>query len=288
MKLRRIAFAVLASGLVLGMSMSAFATSYEEWHYNKFGYYPLGDISHWLEDPAYYVYLDENSTVYDYDGSGYDYNDSSDYYVYYDYSYSDLSKYYAEVTDAYWSGNTAKWDVDGKASKYQIRVYRDGSRINTHDTKSKSYSLASDISKEGYYYFEVRAYNSNSGWSSWAESEDKYYSPQAASSAASGSSTAAIMMIGPGGTVSQAQWIQATDGTGRWWYKHADGSFTSNGWESINGKWYYFDAAGWMKTGWLAVGGSTYYLGSDGAMVTGMNYIDGANHNFDSSGRMLY
>ena len=42
-------------------------------------------------------------------------------------------------------------------------------------------------------------------------------------------------------------WIQSA---GRWWYKHADGSYTTNGWEQIKGTWYYFDHAGWMQTAW--------------------------------------
>ena len=33
------------------------------------------------------------------------------------------------------------------------------------------------------------------------------------------------------------EWIQSNNG--KWWYKHADGSYTQNDWEYINGKWYY-------------------------------------------------
>lgn len=32
-------------------------------------------------------------------------------------------------------------------------------------------------------------------------------------------------------------WIQESDG--RWWYRHADGSYTTNDWEYINDNWYY-------------------------------------------------
>lgn len=68
------------------------------------------------------------------------------------------------------------------------------------------------------------------------------------------------------------QWIQAADG--RWWYRHSDGSYTTNNWELINGKWYYFDAQGWMVVGWIQLGGTWYYLGpSSGAMVTGWQHI---------------
>lgn len=63
---------------------------------------------------------------------------------------------------------------------------------------------------------------------------------------------------------------------GSWWYRHADGSYTSNDWEKINGSWYYFDAAGWMAVNrWIG----DYYVGGDGAMLTdqwvdGVYYVD--------------
>lgn len=64
-----------------------------------------------------------------------------------------------------------------------------------------------------------------------------------------------------------AQWIASG---GRWWYRHTDGGYTTNNFETINGKVYYFDAAGWMVTGWQKIKGSWYYLGNagDGAMKT--------------------
>lgn len=54
-----------------------------------------------------------------------------------------------------------------------------------------------------------------------------------------------------------AQWIQSGN---RWWYRHEDGGYTRNGFEMINGKTYYFDAAGWMVTGWKQVGEDWYYF----------------------------
>lgn len=65
---------------------------------------------------------------------------------------------------------------------------------------------------------------------------------------------------------SAGQWLVSGN---RWWYRHADGSYTRSGWESINGKWYLFDRAGWMLTGWQKAGGTWYYLDAYGAMVTG-------------------
>lgn len=91
-------------------------------------------------------------------------------------------------------------------------------------------------------------------------------------------------------TTQTGQWIQASDG--RWWYRHSDGSYTTNNWEYINGKWYYFDASGRMATGWINLNEKWYYLDSSGAMVTGWHKIayEGQYNNnpywnyFDSNG----
>lgn len=43
------------------------------------------------------------------------------------------------------------------------------------------------------------------------------------------------------------EWLQGTDdNSSKWWYKHNDGSYTKNGWEKIDDKWYLFDGDGWM------------------------------------------
>lgn len=59
------------------------------------------------------------------------------------------------------------------------------------------------------------------------------------------------------------QWIQDA-ATGRWWYRHSDGSYTTNNWEFINGEWYYFDSAGWMITGELTLNGNTFRFSTNG------------------------
>lgn len=80
------------------------------------------------------------------------------------------------------------------------------------------------------------------------------------------------------------EWVQ--NGDGRWWYRHADGSYTASDWELVDGKWYLFDADGWMLTGWQRKDGHWYLLGADGAMLTGWQRVDGKWYFLDDSGAM--
>lgn len=82
----------------------------------------------------------------------------------------------------------------------------------------------------------------------------------------------------------RAQWVQKEDG--RWWYRHADGSYTAGDWELVDGRWYLFDADGWMLTGWQMKDGHWYLLGADGAMLTGWQRVDGKWYFLDESGAM--
>ena len=88
----------------------------------------------------------------------------------------------------------------------------------------------------------------------------------------------------PGKVKAQAGWVQSGS---RWWYRHADGSYTTNGWEVINGAWYYFDGAGWMVTGWVKLSGTWYYLTGSGAMATGWIQTGGTWYYMNASGAMV-
>lgn len=81
------------------------------------------------------------------------------------------------------------------------------------------------------------------------------------------------------------KWI--TSGN-RKWYRHADGSYTKNDWELINGKYYRFDEEGWMVTGWKKINGIWYYMDK----ITGERYgegwhwIDGKCYYMNANGEM--
>ena len=82
---------------------------------------------------------------------------------------------------------------------------------------------------------------------------------------------------------SKGSWIQSS---GRWWYRHNNGFYTSNGWELINGKWYHFDRSGWMQTGWVKSSGSWYYLNNLGSIQTGWFNVSGKWYYAYSSGAL--
>ena len=84
-------------------------------------------------------------------------------------------------------------------------------------------------------------------------------------------------------STSSGSWIKSGS---RWWYKHSDGSYTTNGWEKIGDTWYYFDSEGWMKTGWIKEYGNWYYLDDSGAMKTGWCWVSGSWYYLNTSGAM--
>ena len=84
----------------------------------------------------------------------------------------------------------------------------------------------------------------------------------------------------------EGEWI--LDNTG-WWYKHSDGTYTKDGWEKIDNKWYLFDSRGYMLYGWqYSSGANWYYLGnaSDGSMKIGWLLTDNKWYYMNSDGAM--
>lgn len=126
----------------------------------------------------------------------------------------------------------------------------------------------------------------------------KHWSPTACPGELAGSQNAEYMRLAKkyykelkGGSVGQGKWIQESGGKKRWWYRHADGSYTKNAWEKIDGLWYFFDKEGWMKTGWLSWKNNKYYLQEkstkdfkEGQMRTGWVQLKNVWYWFDDSG----
>ncbi len=86
--------------------------------------------------------------------------------------------------------------------------------------------------------------------------------------------------VGADGLWSPSKWIQSGS---YWWYRHSDGTYTTNDFENINGQTYYFDASGYMVTGWKQIGSDWYYFNSAGVMVKDA-WV--GNYYFESDGKM--
>ena len=132
--------------------------------------------------------------------------------------------------------------------------------VQTDETEPAANGAAADKSKE-----QAEPQKAQTGEQAVSEAE-----PQA--------------QVQPRAVVAVNQWIQNGN---RWWYRHADGSYTTNGWEVINGAWYYFDGAGWMVTGWIKLSGTWYYLTGSGAMATGWIQVGGTWYYMNASGAMV-
>lgn len=80
---------------------------------------------------------------------------------------------------------------------------------------------------------------------------------------------------GDGAMVSNEWRKLEVDGEYSWYYFGQNGTYSSDGWKTINNKKYHFDSDGSMDYGWYDDG--VYYLGTedDGAMKTGWQYVEG-------------
>ena len=143
--------------------------------------------------------------------------------------------------------------------------------VQTDETETAENRTAADKSRE-----QIEPQTAQTG--EQAEPQTTQTGEQAASEAEPQA------QVQPRAVVAVNQWIRNGN---RWWYRHADGSYTTNGWEVINGAWYYFDGAGWMVTGWLKLGNNWYYLNpGNGAMVTGWLQLGSTWYYMNGSGAM--
>ena len=100
---------------------------------------------------------------------------------------------------------------------------------------------------------------------------------------------------GPGAYTYARGWRYSPAG---WWFQYNDGSWPSDGWKYIDGRWYLFDQGGHMMTGWYTDGnGYRFYLnpiddGTLGSMRIGWQIVDGKAYFFNTmsdgtQGRLL-
>ena len=154
-------------------------------------------------------------------------------------------------------------------NKEQAEEYT--AEVQTDETEAAENRTAADKSRE-----QIEPQTAQTG--EQAEPQTTQTGEQAASEAEPQA------QVQPRAVVAVNQWIRNGN---RWWYRHADGSYTTNGWEVINGAWYYFDGAGWMVTGWVKRPSGWYYLTGSGAMATGWIQLGSTWYYLNESGTML-
>ena len=175
-----------------------------------------------------------------------------------------------------------------------------------HIVKNKwigSYYLGSDgtmvtntFTPDGYYCGPDGAYVTNC----WVKVNGKYYYMNAAGTVTKNSWIGSYYLgndgamltntytpdgyyVGLDGLWTPAKWIQSGN---KWWYRHSDGSYTTNDFEEIGNQRYYFDSNGYMVTGWQCISGQWYYFDSNGFYQTGEHFINGEYYYFNNQGIM--
>lgn len=59
------------------------------------------------------------------------------------------------------------------------------------------------------------------------------------------------------------------------------------GWQTRDGKTYFYSRDGKMRRGWRQISSSVYYFGTDGIMRTGTVNIDGRTYDFGEDGKLV-
>lgn len=207
----------------------------------------------------------------------------------------------ATIEDLYWNEDDdnenkmteAVWEEVEDAYRYEVYLYREGSKVAEIETKNTSYNFKKKMTQEGDYTFRVRplAKSSDHDYTTgyWSDYSDALYITESrAEWNKNGASETTTTVGGPG---SLGEWVY--DGIG-WWYRKSDGTYPVNGWfqDPADQHWYMFGPTGYMMTGWIdGVNGARYYCDPQGtpsgAMVTGTYVIDGVAYNFDASGALI-
>ncbi|HIZ79281.1 MAG TPA: hypothetical protein IAA17_05790 [Candidatus Lachnoclostridium stercorigallinarum] len=197
-----------------------------------------------------------------------------------------------DTPEVWWDGTKAEWDEVEDAYQYEIRIYRDGYRVDTVRTRSTRFECRARMDRAGEYTFRVRA-RAKSGssryiHSDWSEESESYVVDESQAEQNKALSQEYDLYIpegatGPGDavgaerptgeeTVVKTGWFQDNLG---WWWVDEDGTYPVNQWRYINDRWYFFNESGYMKTGWISWNGSWYYCDSSGAMLTAATTPDG-------------
>lgn len=166
------------------------------------------------------------------------------------------------------SPTVAQWDKVDYATGYQVRLYCAGDYLRTIQAATNKIDLAEYMTKEGNYYYEVRATGKDND-------DQKYFKY----SEYTLSEDMALQNLGD----TTGKWRSYTEGKK---YQTKDGNYVTNAWHKILGKWYYFDENSYMVTGWRLVGTTWYYMDQNGVMLTGWIEDNGIWYYLNNDGSM--
>lgn len=198
-----------------------------------------------------------------------------------------------ETERAAWSDSNmtkAVWKKVEYATAYDVRLYEDGSLKKTLTVTGNTVDLTEYMKSGRSYYYEVRATGKTTAESKYlktgeyVQSEDAVEPELGDTSGRWSNSTAGSKYRDENGSYVTNSWKMIF---GKWYYFNGEG-FALTGWQFISNKWYYLDQDGSMKNGWVLVNGNWYYLDDSGAMVTGwLQTQPGTWYYCDSNGVML-
>lgn len=184
-----------------------------------------------------------------------------------------------------WENNLYYLNSDGSMKANE--AFTDGGKLYFFRSWGGAYKNCWYTSNGKKYYLHD---NSAAYQNEWLKADGKWYYFQSDSTMATNTWIDNYYVDASGVWIPNKEkptdkWI--TSGN-RKWYRHADGSYTKNDWELINGKYYRFDNDGWMVTGWQKIGNVTYYMDKTTGerYGEGWHWIDGNCYYMNANGEM--
>lgn len=163
----------------------------------------------------------------------------------------------------------AAWKKVQYATGYQLRLYRDDSYLRTITVSGTNTDLSEYMTKEGYYYYEIRAIGKDEEDARYRKSSEYITSTDK-------------VLDDMGDT--DGRWKNYAEGKK---YCKESGDYCMNEWYKIDDQWYYFDESGYLVKGWKELGTVWYYMNSDGVMQTGWQKINDIWYYLNEDGSMV-
>lgn len=184
-----------------------------------------------------------------------------------------------------WENNLYYLNSDGSMKANE--AFTDGGKLYFFRSWGGAYKNCWYTSNGKKYYLHD---NSAAYQNEWLKADGKWYYFQSDSTMATNTWIDNYYVDASGVWIPNKEkpadkWI--TSGN-RKWYRHADGSYTKNDWELINGKYYRFDNDGWMVTGWKKINDTWYYMDKTTGerYGEGWHWIDGNCYYMNANGEM--